>query len=100
MWTYQNDDAVVGHIVVLQLFPCNACDALTPHAIVLLNVATGNELYLGAVGDVRIDVAGNVVSYRNLGENRVSCEPSPGCDNDGLRLVYQPAGEILTAQLP
>ncbi|HET7090958.1 MAG TPA: hypothetical protein VFL17_20190 [Anaerolineae bacterium] len=113
LWTYQNGDdrypgfdggalidEIVGHIVVLPLFPCNACDAFTPHAIVLLNVTTGNELYLGTVGDIRIDVAGNVVSYRNLAESRVPCEPSPGCDNDGLRLVYEPAGETLTAQLP
>lgn len=113
LWTYQNGDdrypgfdggalidEIAGHIVVLRLFPCNACDAFTPHAIVLLNVATGNELYLGTVGDVQIEVAGNVVSYRNLAESRVPCEPSPGCDNDGYRLVYEPAGEAPTAQLP
>jgi len=93
-------DEIVGHIVVLQLFDCVACDSFTPRAIVLLNGTTGNELYLGTVGDIQIDVAGNAVSYRKLRGSRVPCEPSPGCDNDGLRLVYEPVGEMPTAQLP
>jgi hypothetical protein len=93
-------DAIVGHSMVLRLFDCIACDSFTPRATVLLNVTTGKELFLGTVGDVRIDVAGNAVLYQELGGRKVPCEPSPGCDNDGLRLVYEPVGEMLTAQLP
>jgi hypothetical protein len=93
-------DEVVGHIAVLRLFNCYACEPSPPHAIVILNATTGSELYLGVVGDVQIDVQSNMVAFRELIERRVACEPSPGCGNDGLRLVYEPVGEMVKAQLP
>lgn len=93
-------DEVVGHIAVLRLFNCYACEPFPPHAIILLNTTTGGELYLGVVGDVQIDVESTMVTYRNLGQSQVPCEPSPGCDNDGYRVLYEPVGDALEARLP
>jgi hypothetical protein len=79
---------------------CYACEGFDPHGTVLLNIQTKSEKYLGTVGDIKVDLASKIVSYKNLGPFKEPCEPSPGCDENGQRTVYKPSGQIITNSLP
>lgn len=86
--------------IVLQIGVCYACEGFDPAGVVIVNVANDKEKYLGAVGDLQFDLNNNTVSYKKLTPFKESCEPSPGCDNDGKRTVYKPSGQVMTNNLP
>ncbi|CAG0935759.1 hypothetical protein TFLX_04609 [Thermoflexales bacterium] len=89
-----------GRFLVLRLLPCHGCEPTPPHAMLVLNVDTGREVYLGKVGNVNIDFIEKVVSYQNLGEQRVKCEPNPLCGPDGYMTLYEPTGDLQKQPLP
>lgn len=86
--------------LILRLLPCYACEPYPPHAMLVLNVNTGKEVYLGKVGNVRVDLNEQRVTYQDLGVQRVKCDPSPVCGDDGTAPVYLPTGDLLKQPLP
>ncbi len=89
-----------GRALLLWLEPCFACEAFVPPAALVINLDTGAEAYLGAVGDVRLEPGARVVSYRGFSPSRVRCEPSPGCDLEGYRTQFDLAGAVISQPLP
>lgn len=85
--------------LIISLASCYACDGTDARTTVILNLATGKENYMGAIGNIQINTAANSVSYQKLGESKENCEPGPYCEN-GKRTVYVPSGATLTAPLP
>ncbi len=93
--------------LVLRLLPCLRCKAYQPQAMLLLNARTGQELYLGPVGNVYVDFIGKVVSYQNLEKLQVErCAgtiggtPQASCKVIGYVAYDMPTGELLTQPLP
>lgn len=88
--------------LVLRVAPC--CDGVLsqPHVMLVVNVATGQEVFLGEVGNVNLDLIDQVVSYQKLGTQRLKCGPDRvvGCDQDGYWTRYEPTGELLKQPLP
>jgi hypothetical protein len=85
--------------IILRLLPCYACEPFPPHAMLVLNVNTGKEVYLGKVGNIHIDLSEQAVTYQDLGVQRVKCDPGPGCGDDGTAPLYLPAGDLLKQPL-
>ncbi len=102
------DQAVGPHepggesFLVLRVAPC--CDGILsqPHVMLVVNVATGKEVFLGAVGDVNLSLMEKAVSYQKLGTQRLKCGPDRvvGCDQDGYWTLFEPTGELLKQPLP
>ncbi|CAG0935758.1 hypothetical protein TFLX_04608 [Thermoflexales bacterium] len=91
-----------GSFLVLRVAPC--CDGILsqPHVMLVVNVASGKEMFLGDVGNVNVDSIEKVVSYQKLGTQRLKCGPDRvvGCDQDGYWTLYEPSGELLKQPLP
>lgn len=101
-------DAVVEKVfndeyLTLGIYSCDGCESLYPRGIVLLNIQTKKEKYLGYVGDIKIDLSANTVSYKKINSFKEPCQPSTGefdtCDA-GQRTVYKPSGQVFTQKLP
>jgi len=86
--------------LILRLLPCYACEPYPPHAMLVLNVHTGQEVYLGKVGNVHVDFIEKVVAYQNLGTQRLKCDPNPICEANGDMTLYAPTGDLLKQPLP
>ena len=85
--------------IVLYLGICYGCEAFEPHGSLLINIDTGNEIYLGETGDFRFDLNKANVTYKQLKGFEEKCEPGYGCDS-GVRTVYKPGGIEETTKLP
>ena len=95
------DKVVENKFLAIWLGICNECEGFDPHGTVILNIQTGNEKYLGAIGNLQFNIQNNTVNYQKLNPFKEICEePGPGCDNDGQRTIYKPSGEIMASQLP
>jgi hypothetical protein len=90
----------MGGFLVLDLYPCFACDSYAPRPVLIVNTTTGAEQLLGLVGDVQLKVSDQVVEYRRLEPTRQKCDPNPICEADGYMTIYEPAGEVISAPLP
>jgi hypothetical protein len=95
-----NVDQAAGDYLVLSITPCYACEPFPPWHTIVFNTDSRTEKALGQVGEVSIDLDADTVSYRFLVPEKIPCEPSPGCSDDGTRTVYEPAGEVMTEDLP
>ncbi len=88
--------------LVLRVAPC--CDGILsqPHVMLVVNVTTGKEVFLGAVGNVNLSLIEKAVSYQKLGTQRLKCgsDRVVGCDQDGYWTLYEPTGELLKQPLP
>lgn len=85
--------------LALHIGKCEACDAADSPIVVILNIESGKEKYLGVVGEVQFNGANNTVTYKRIGAFDEPCEPSPRCEN-GKTTVYKPSGQTLTDTLP
>ncbi len=94
----QISEIVDNKFVVLVLYGCYGCHAGPPIDALVVNIATKNETYLGRVGDIKINVEQNTVSYRNLAPFIEDCEPVWDWCTD-KSTVMRPVGETYTKQL-
>ncbi len=103
------DQVVQDKYMVFAIRDCTACSPYSPDgAVVVLNLDSLNEVYLGLVGNVQIDPNTKTVSYQNKVPQKRSCEDCTGfCPNvvqetDGsLReTVLVPSGTPITKPLP
>lgn len=89
--------------LTLWIYICDGCEQVYPRGIVLLNIQTKKEKYLGEVGDIKIDLSAKTVSYKKINSFTEPCEPSTGELDScaaGQRTVYKPSGQVFTESLP
>lgn len=89
-----------GDYLVMGIGPCYGCEFSTPADSIVLNVSTRAELVLGSVGNISLDLDVGKVSFQHLVEVKATCEPSPGCNDDGFTTLYEPSGDGVEKKLP
>lgn len=91
--------------LILSIGLCFECSPYSEkRGILVLNINTTKEKFLGMVGDITIHTLNNTVTYKNLEAVTESCPTDIAYCNDsigsGQRHVYKPAGQIVTETLP
>lgn len=79
---------------------CYACGAGQFTDIIVLNTKTGNEIYMEDIGNVVLYPDMTTFTYQVLQNVEIPCEGGPGCNISGYRSEIQPAGPILSEELP
>lgn len=92
------EQAIGNRYVIFNILSCYACEGSLIGTVVL-NISTKAERYYQMIGNVKIDLDTNLISYKKLEPFQEPCEPSPGC-NDGQRTIMKPAGQVFTDTLP
>jgi len=86
--------------IVLKIADCYGCEPET-FGTIILNISTKAEKYYQMIGDVKIDVDNNTISYRKL---ETFQEPCPDIQNphcyDGKIKEVRPTGQVFTDNLP
>lgn len=112
IWNYRIDDIIypkkgafsilvtaADKYIVLSFGNCYTCGGSGSEGIVVINLETKEDKYLGKVGNIKINLNNKSISYQNLAETFEPCDFGQGCD-DGKIIVYKSSGEVLTSTLP
>lgn len=91
------DQLYVDSVLILEIFNCYACDSTTPPGQILVNTDTGEEKFLGSVGDISINTVTNTISYRRVETFYIPCDIE---FFGGSCPYYGGVGEFITEELP
>lgn len=99
------EQVIEDKYLILSVGLCFDCSPYSEKkGILILNIYTGKEKFLGMAGDMAVNSASNTVSYKKLEATVEPCPTETAYCNDsignGQRNVYRPAGSAITETLP
>lgn len=95
------DSVVEDKYLLLTVYSCWGCEGEI-YGKMVINVSTGDEIYLIDVTDFDINLATRSFSFQKLLTFKEECEfpDSPWCDANGMMTVKKPSGQVFKQTLP
>lgn len=95
------DQIIEDRFLTFLVADCYGCGGHQFTKVLVLNINSKTEKYLGEAGDLMFDLDKNILSYKKLFDFKERCEVlGMDCDEEGNRIVKKPAGQVYTENLP
>lgn len=94
------DSIMEDGFILATVSSCFDCDA-EPYGKLIINISTGNDIYLENVTDLDVNLANGTFSYQKLFPVKEKCEPDElSWSSDGMKIIKKPGDQVFTQTLP
>lgn len=97
------DSVLDDKYLLAHVSSCLDCGA-APYGKTIINISTGNDIYLEDITELDVNLDTNSFSYQKLYPVKEKCEPDElswtYCDENGMKIIKKPGDQVFTQTLP